>query len=99
MTAPPAGLSAASVVVASEDQVSTELDGQAVILNLADGVYYGLDPIGARVWAMITEPRPVSELRDAIVQAYEVDADTALSDLLDLLGDLAERGLVEVRPA
>lgn len=92
-------LDASSTIVAAGDQVSTELDGEVVILNLADGVYYGLDPVGAHVWTLITRPRTVAELRDAVVAEFDVDAPTAERDLLGLLHDMAARGLVEVRPA
>lgn len=86
-------------VVAARDQVSVEVEGEAVILSLADGVYYGLDPVGARVWTLLEQPRTVAELRDAVVAEWEVDAPTAERDLLVLLDALAARGLVEVRPA
>ena len=96
---PDVRMDAATRVVAARDQVSVEVDGEAVILNLADGVYYGLDPVGAHVWALMEQPRTVAELRDAVVAEWEVDAATAEADLLALLADLAARGLVEVRPA
>lgn len=92
-------MDAATRVAAARDQVSVEVEGEAVILSLADGVYYGLDPVGARVWGLMEQPRTVAELRDAVVAEWEVDAPTAERDLLELLADLAARGLVEVRPA
>jgi hypothetical protein len=97
--AQPPRLDADTRVVAARDQVSAELDGEAVVLSLADGIYYGLDPVGASVWALLEQPRTVAELRDAVVAEYDVDAPTAEADLLRLLADLAARGLVEVRPA
>jgi hypothetical protein len=84
-------------VVASREQVSCELEGEAVILALDEGVYYGLDPVGSHVWAMLERERTVEELRDAVVAAFEVEPATAEADLLDLLRELAERGLVELR--
>ncbi|HEX6747381.1 MAG TPA: PqqD family protein [Longimicrobium sp.] len=84
-----------TVLVAARDQVSAEVEGEAVILNLADGVYYGLDGVGARVWELLRRPRSVAELRDALTAEYDVDPDTAWRDLLVLLGELAERRLVE----
>jgi len=89
-------LTPATVLVAAREQVSAEVEGGAVILNLADGVYYGLDGVGARVWEMLREPRPLAQVRDAVTAEYEVDAETAWNDLERLLGDLLERGLVEV---
>ena len=92
---PHSRLDATSRVVAASDQVSTELEGEAVILHLGDGVYYGLNPVGARLWSLLEEPRAVSELRDALVADYEVDAETAERDVLELLGELMDRGLLE----
>lgn len=95
----PVRMDADTRVVAARDQVSVEVEGEAVILSLADGVYYGLDPVGARVWTLLEAPCTVAELRDAVVAEWEVDAPTAERDLLALLEALAARGLVEVLPA
>jgi Coenzyme PQQ synthesis protein D (PqqD) len=82
-------------LVAARDQVSAEVEGESVILNLADGVYYGLDGVGARVWELLRQPRTLEELCDAVTAEYEVDADMARHDLLELLGELSARRLVE----
>ena len=94
----PAALPAGARVVAARDQVSAEVEGEAVILNLADGVYYGLDGVGARVWELLREPRTVDELAGAVAAEFEVDAETAARDLEALLADLAARRLVDVVP-
>ena len=85
-----------SVVVAAADQVSCDLEGEAAVLNLKTGVYYGLDDIGASVWRMLNEPRRVDELVDALLGEYEVDRDECQHDVIALLGELAVRGLVEI---
>lgn len=93
-------LHAGSRLAASREQVSVELEGEAVILGLADGVYYGLDPVGAAAWALLErEPHTVAQLRDAVAGQFQVDAPTAERDLLGLLHDMLARGLVELRPA
>lgn len=98
--ADPPRLDAASRLAAARDQVSCELDGEAVILGLADGVYYGLNPVGATVWSLLErEPHTVAQLRDAVTDEFEVDAPTAEADLIELMGDMLARGLVELRPA
>ena len=42
-----------SVIVTATDQVSADLAGEAVILNLESGVYYSLDEVGAYIWSLI----------------------------------------------
>jgi hypothetical protein len=84
-----------SYVVHSGDQVSTALGDETVILGLLDGVYYGLDAVGARVWALLTTRRRVSELVAAVAAEFEVTTDRCERDVLALLEELAARGLVQ----
>jgi hypothetical protein len=90
-------LSTNSIVVAAGDQISSDLAGEIVMLNLKNGSYYGLDGVGARVWSLIQSPQPVAAVRDAIIAEYAVDPDRCESDLLVLLDELAAAELVEVR--
>ncbi len=85
-----------SLVVAAKDQVSCDLAGEAAILGLRDGVYYGLDLVGARVWNLIQEPTTFAALRDALLGEFEVDAANLESDLRELLEQLSKHGLVVV---
>lgn len=88
-----------SIVVASREQVSSDLAGEVVMLNLKNGTYYGLDEVGARVWSLIQEPRSVAALRDAITDEYDVEPERCEHDLLALLQELEAAGLIEVRDA
>ena len=92
-------VSGRSTVVATRDQVSSDLEGEVAILNLKAGVYYGLDDVGARIWTLLQEPKTVSEIRDVILQEYDVEAERCERDLLALLQRLADEGLVEVEDA
>jgi hypothetical protein len=84
-------------VVASRDQVSCDLQGEVAILNMKNGIYYGLDPVGAHVWKLIQTSRPIRDIRDSILAEYDVDAQRCEHDLLNLLRDLRDQGLIEVQ--
>jgi hypothetical protein len=90
-------LSERSTVVAVERQVSSDLGGEVAILDLASGMYYGLDEVGARVWELIRKPRVVEEVVGVILDEYDVGAKEGRDDVLALLQELADKGLVEVR--
>jgi len=92
-------LSARSIVVASRDQVSCPLGDELAILNLTNTVYYGLDPVGSRVWHLLQKPTSVGELRDALVNEYDVEAERLESDLLELLEKMCAEGLIQVQKA
>lgn len=84
-----------STVVAAKDQVSSDLGGEVAILDLKAGVYYGLDAVGARVWKLIQEPRVVAKIRDTLLLEYDVEPERCERDLLALLQQLADEGLLE----
>jgi len=86
-----------SVVVATKDQVSCDLAGEAAILHIKSGVYYGLDPVGARIWNLMQEPRAVAEIQNAITNEYDVEPERCARDLVDLLEKLLAEGLIEVK--
>jgi hypothetical protein len=94
-----APLSLHTVVVAAAEQVSCPLGEEAAILNLKNSVYYGMNPVGARVWELLKQPKRVSELRDVLLDEYEVEQERCAQDLLALLQKMREEGLIEVQAA
>jgi hypothetical protein len=92
-----APLSFTTVVVASSKQVSCPLGDESAILSLKNSVYYGMNAVGTRVWALLKEPKSVADVRDAIVEEYDVDAERCGTDVLALLEQMKEEGLIEVR--
>lgn len=83
-------------VVASDAQVSAELDQETVILSTREGVYFGLDGVGTRVWSLVQAPTTLGAVADVIVREFEVEAPTALVDLVALVIDLEANGLVTI---
>jgi hypothetical protein len=86
-----------STVVAASDQVSSDLGGEVAILNLRAGMYYGLDDVGVRVWQLLQKPSVVGDIQDTIAQEYEVEPARARDDVLALLKQMADEGLIEVK--
>ncbi len=89
-------LSGQSKVVVSQDQVSCDLSEEAAILNLKSGVYFGLNTVGASLWKLIQEPRMIKEIRDALVDEYDVEPNRCEKDILELLQELSAHGLIEI---
>ena len=89
-------LSESATIVVSKEQVSSRLGDEAAILSLKNGVYYGLNPVGARVWNLIQQPRTFAELSSILASEYDVEAPRLKSDLRNLIAQLAEQRLVEI---
>ncbi len=86
-----------TTVEVSKDQVSCDLDGEAAILNLKNGVYYSLDSVGARIWQLIQQPRTLDQIRTVVLEEYDVEPQRCERDLQELLQKLASEGLIEVK--
>ncbi len=89
-------LSAQTVVKAASGQMSCDLAGEAAILNMATGIYYGLDAIGARIWELIQQPASIGHIRDALLEEYDVEPSVVEGDIKALVSDMESHGLVEV---
>jgi hypothetical protein len=85
-----------SRVRVNDDVLFQELQGEAVLLNLKSGVYFGLDPVGTRVWQLFAEHELLGEIAHAIVTEYDVAEDRCSLDLLKLVEDLEQQQLVTV---
>ena len=80
----------------NQDVLFQELQGEAVLLNLKSGVYFGLDPVGTRIWQLLADQDRLSEIARSIAAEFEVTEDRCATDLMVLVGDLERHGLVTV---
>ncbi len=71
-------------------------DGDAVLLHMGSEVYFGLDPIGARIWEGLAGGESPDDTIAALLDEYDVEADRLRTDRDELIGRLRESGLVTV---
>lgn len=83
-----------SSVAHSETIVFTELDDTVVMMDLEEGQYYELDPVGARIWALIEPGLRVAEVCEALAAEYDGDPGTCRDDVLAFLEELHGLGAV-----
>ncbi len=85
-----------TIIVVADEVVSCDLDGEAAILDIKDGIYYGLDPVGAKIWNLIQKPLVIDEIIKIILNEYDVDKDRCTNDILELIEELLDNRLVKV---
>jgi len=88
-----------STIVSSSNQVSTDLGEEAIILGLQSEEYFVLKDVGTRIWDMIQEPVTVKEVLGVLLKEYEVEPDRCEHDLLALLQQMADEGLINIKDA
>ncbi len=91
-----ASLSLDAVIAQSEQQVSTVVDGETVLMDVRSGKYYKLDDIGSRVWSLIVKPIAVRTVCNQLVQEFEVEPATCETATLTLLQKLQKCNLIRV---
>ncbi len=76
--------------------MAREVGDETVILDLASGTYYGLDPVGARIWQLMAEGRPLEQVCAAMLDEFDVSRAALEQDLDRLVTELAEKGLISL---
>src|SRR5262245_4242813 len=71
-------------IAVNKNVIFRELDGETVLLRLDAGIYYGLDPVGTRIWALLNEGGSLRRVYDALRDEFDVDAAVLEQDLLRL---------------
>ena len=83
-----------STVRIPEDVLFQELHGEGVLLNLKTGVYFGLDAIGRRVFELLQQHGALQPVLDAMLAEFDVAEPQCAADLLALVADMEQHGLV-----
>ena len=68
---------------------------ETILMDLATGIYFGLDGVGRRIWETIAEGRNLAEVAAVIAAEYEVDEVRAQEDVVEFIGELVDRGLLQ----
>ncbi len=76
--------------------LSTEVEGEVVMMDMENGLYYGLDAIGTDIWQRLEEPMTVGELVAGLSQSYAADREIIERDVSALLLRMAEHGLIDI---
>jgi hypothetical protein len=80
-----------------ENEVAAKvMEGEAIIINLANGIYYSMDKVGGLIWEMIEEKHSVEQIIRATIARYEVSKAQAEADIHQLVDELDREQLITV---
>ncbi len=88
-----------SGISVQQDVLFRDLGGEAVLLNLKTGRYYGLDEVGTRMWLLLTQHGRVEAAYRVLLDEYDVTEDRLQHDLLGFIDELAAHELLHVDEA
>jgi hypothetical protein len=78
----------------AEDKIFTEMDNETIILDIASGIYSGLNPVGTTIWNLLEKPVSIAQIQTTLLAEFDVPEDQCTCDLLDFLKNLAENQLI-----
>jgi hypothetical protein len=76
--------------------VFQKVGDEMVLLNMESGIYFGLNPTGARLWELLAEKKELNSILDIMAKEYAVERAQLEKDILKLLRKMASKKLVEV---
>lgn len=79
---------------AIKEHLCSDLDGGAVILNLSNGTYFGLNSVGFFIWNALTEKRSFEELLQLVGEEFDVEEETCRSEVQAFLDEVLKQGLI-----
>ncbi len=90
-------LAVTSLVVRSRKLLSSEIDGETVMMSIESGKYYGLDEVGGRIWELLEKPRTADDISKQLLLDYEVEAAACEKDVMRFLQQLYDDDLLEIQ--
>jgi len=74
--------------------MEADLGDELVALDPNAGDCFGFNSVATSVWRQLEEPRTFEELRDALLDEYEIDQQQCAQELKESLENMSERGLI-----
>jgi hypothetical protein len=72
------------------------IDGEAIIMNLSNGLYFSMDNVGALVWELVEAGQSLEEMTDLVGERFDADREAVRRDITRLVTELLSEDLVQV---
>lgn len=76
--------------------MEADIGDELVALDASAGNCFGFNQVATSVWRRLAEPKTFDQLRDDLLNEYEVSREQCSNELKDLLDDMTAKGLVEL---
>ena len=84
-----------SCIVRNSDVSWKTLEDKCILLHLSSGYYYTLNEVGRFLWESLDGKKRLEQVHKEITRHYNIDTETAKSDIFRIIKDLTREGLVE----
>lgn len=78
----------------SPEVLFSKIDDEVIIMSIEADSYFGLEPVGSRIWELLEQPATMDELVSQLVQEYDVNEAECRQDAQDFVTEMVARGLI-----
>ena len=89
-------ISADSIIQRNRDIISSEIDGETVMMDSSFSSYFGLKEVGTCIWQLLEERHSVHEICETLTNKYDVSHEQCLEDILPFLEELHRQKMIEI---
>jgi hypothetical protein len=75
--------------------IDGELDDNQVMMHLENGKYFGLNPVGKRIWALLDQPKSFEEIIGVLLSEFDVDENLCRKEVLEFLDKAIKFAIVQ----
>jgi hypothetical protein len=86
-----------TVIVQTDGNIVSDMDGEKVMLSIQNGKYYNLGEIGGEIWELIPEPTAIYRVIEQLQAQYEVEPAECIEQVIAFVQQLIEEGLIEIK--
>lgn len=85
------------ILCRAADKLSTSIDDETVILDMASSNYIGLNPVATRIWELIEQEISFTTLCEKLVAEYDVPENSCRADILSFLQEMLDNHLISIQ--
>lgn len=85
-----------TLLLRNNDLLTSNLDGEVVLLSVDNAEYYGLGEIGTFIWEQLATTISFSDLINRLLEAYDVDRKQCIQDTLPFVEELLKKNVIEI---
>lgn len=88
-----------SVIQRTKNHLDTQLDDEVILMQIESGQIYGMAETAEVIWGQLSEPATFGQLIDHLVEQFDVDRGTCITEVSQFLFDLEKQKFVEINIA
>lgn len=85
-----------NIIQRNNEILTSDLDGEKVMMSIKFGEYYGLGTTGSFIWDNLENPIKIESLVELITKNYNVEKDKCVNDTISFLNELLGKELIIV---